>query len=516
MPYTKNMKRQVVLAIIDGWGIGTRDASNPAYAAGTPWLDYIRTNFPIGALQASGVAVGLPWGEEGNSEVGHLTIGAGTVIYQHYPRISLAIRNGSFYKNKAFLDAIVHVKKNKSALNLAGLLSEGNVHSSLEHLLALIDLAQKEGIADINLHLFADGKDGPPRSLEQLLAKLPFPPASISGRYYALDRDAHWDRTAQTYRAMTGASQPVADVRSLVESSYRRGLNDQFIEPHAIGPGNRGIKDGDALIFFDFREDGIRQIAEAFINKKFEAFPATRFADLRIVTMTAYSASFDVPVAFPQEAVSNPLGRVLSDSGKSQLRIAETEKYAHITYFFNGLREPAFKNEFRVLIPSKNVPRYDEFPAMMTREITARAIQAVYEGAFDFLLINYASADMIAHTGNYEAGSEAVKVIDEEIGKLAKAVLEKNAILIITSDHGNIERMIDPMTALPTTGHDPSPVPFYLVDADRPRKKSLEEAHKIESGIAGILSDVAPTVLELMNLPKPPEMKGQSLLPFLE
>ncbi|MBI5147892.1 MAG: 2,3-bisphosphoglycerate-independent phosphoglycerate mutase [Parcubacteria group bacterium] len=516
------MKRTVILAILDGWGIGRKDNSNPIYIQNPKNIEYIKANFPSGALQASGIAVGLPWGEEGNSEVGHLTLGAGKIIYQHFPRITLAIRDGSFFKNPAFLGAAEHVKKNGSSLHLAGLLTAGNVHASLDHIAALIKLAAENGVKNLYFHLFTDGKDSPPKSAPELLKKIGDIAvqhgngkiASLSGRYYALDRDEHWDRTEKTYKAMTGETAAAKDPLSAVEATHKRNLSDEFVEPAAFETAG-AIKDGDALIFCDFREDSIRQIAEAFIDQNFARFPVKKFADFYVATMTRYREKFAVPVAFPPETVDNPLGKVLSDAGKSQLRIAETEKYAHVTYFFNGFKDQPLNNEFRVLIPSKNVPRYDDYPEMMAKEITDRAIQSVEESAFDFILINYANADIVAHTGNYDAALKAIAAVDGQIGRLLQAVLAQNAVLIITSDHGNAERMIDPMTAMIETKHDTSPVPVYVVAKELARPRDKFDAEQAEKMTAGILSDIAPTVLDFLGVPKPPAMTGESLLRVL-
>ncbi len=510
------MKRQVILAILDGWGIGPKDSSNPIHVATTPNLDFLKQNFPSGALQASGVAVGLPWGEEGNSEVGHLTIGAGKVLYQHYPRITLAIKDGSFFKNPVLLNAFEHVRAHQSAINFIGLLTASNIHASLEHLLALIRAAQDQGISKIHLHLFADGKDSPPRSAIDLLKKIPLPIASLSGRYYALDRDGHWDRTRQAYDTLVGNTPPITSVNDLIQNNYQKGLNDQFIEPHLIGPDNQSIQDGDALIFFDFREDSVRQIVEPFVNPAFSEFPKKDFPNLLVASMTPYSQKFTIPVLYPPEIVTKPLGQVLSENGKSQARIAETEKYAHVTYFFNGLKETPAANEYRIMIPSANVPHPEEKPKMMIDEVTTRVTQAIADRAFDFILVNFANGDLIAHTGNYDAGIRAARAVDIAIGKITQTALAHDTDLLITSDHGNLEQMLDPMTSAPTTGHDASPVPIYLVRKSLERQRNQEEINAAETETIGILSDVAPTVLDLFGIPKPPEMTGESLLPYLK
>lgn len=510
-------KRTVVLIVLDGWGIGQPDESNPIHVVNPQNINYLKTNFPSGSLQASGIAVGLPWGEEGNSEVGHLNLGAGRIIYQNYPRISLAIHDKIFFENPALKNAFEHAKKNNSSINLVGLLSEGNVHASFEHLLALINFAQKEEVK-INLHLFTDGRDSRPNSALELLSRLPKENfvnlSSLSGRFYAMDREKHWDRIQKTYSVLTGEGPTTDDIEAHIKKTYSRKFNDEFVEPTRINAKN-GIQDNDALIFFNFREDRIKQIASAFIDKNFRNFPIKNRNNLYIVTMTQYDNNFNVPTAFPPEKIKTCLGKILADAEKNQLRIAETQKYPHITYFFNGAEEKPFKNEYRVLIPSKTAIRQDEHPEMMANEITTRVIESISENAFDFILANYANPDVIAHTGNYEACIKAVKTIDEQIGKITKAILGTNAVLIITSDHGNMEKVFDPLTGEPETQHNPNPVPIYLVAKEYMRQKTETKIRQIEEKSIGVLADVAPTILELMGIHKPEEMTGQSILKFL-
>ncbi len=511
------MRRTIILTILDGWGIGPDDESNPIHVVNPQNIAYLKANFPAGLLQASGISAGLPWGEEGNSEVGHLNLGAGRIIYQNYPRISLSIKDGSFFKNPALKNAFEHAKKYDSAVNLIGLLSEGNVHASLEHLLALIKFSQEEKITKLNLHLFSDGRDSPPHSLMELLARLPkeVKIVTLSGRFYAMDREKYWDRTQKAYSVLTGEGSVISDIEKYAKENYERKLTDEFIGPVIVGPEKQSVQDNDALIFFNFREDRIRQLAAAFIDKEFKNFPVKSFNNLYVTTMTKYDKGLNVPVAFQPEKIGTCLGKVLEDNGKFQFRIAETQKYPHITYFFNGMREKPFKNEYRVLIPSKAVIHQEEHPEMMALEITTRVIESIAENAFDFILVNYANSDIIAHTGNYEACIQVVKIIDEQISKIVKAVIEHNAILLITADHGNIERLFDPLTGLPETQHDPNPVPIYLVAKEFQKVKTKEEVDFSEKNNVGILADVAPTILELMGLPKPKEMTGQSLLRFL-
>ncbi len=519
------MTRPIILVVLDGWGIGARHASNPIYVAQPPHINTIRETYLSGSLQASGIAVGLPWGEVGNSEVGHVTLGAGKVIYQHYPRITLAIERGEFQKNAALLKAFRDAAKKKKTTHLIGLLSEGNVHASFDHVEALLCMAREQHAENVALHLFTDGKDGPPQSFPDLLQKLNAliktygvgRIASVSGRYYAMDRDTRFERTEKVYRAITGDTPPIGEEQCIpyVKNQYTKVGSDEFIEPASVTP-ERGVKNGDSLIFFNFREDSIRQIAEAFTKKEFPYFKrAIDSQTLTIVTFTRYEKALPALVAFPEEEVRDPLGKVLAESIKTQLRIAETKKYAHVTYFFNGLREEPFPNEHRVLVPSQHVARDDDAPEMMAHAITARIVNAIEHGGFDFILANYANADMIAHTGNYEAAKRAVMVIDEEIGTLVQSVLMNNAILIITADHGNVERLFDPTTGIPETRHDPSTVPFYLIGKEFERRKDKTVIEKIERGTIGILSDVAPTIIELMGLEKPRTMTGRSLLTSL-
>lgn len=507
------MKKTVLLVILDGYGIGAKNSSNPIYTATPKHIQYIKEHFPSGALQASGIAVGLPWEEEGNSEVGHLTIGSGKVIYQHFPQITIAIRSGELAKNEVLLTAIRHTLTNQSALNLVGLLTKGNVHASLEHLLALIKIAEGEGVTRINLHLFADGKDSPLKSLPDLLKKIPVKYlASLSGRYYAMDRDLHFDRTQATYRTLTGDGEPVADYEAKIKKHFERGLSDEFLEPMLVGSENLGIRENDAVVFFNFREDSIRQLSAAFVDPTFNHFPLKAFTNLFVATMTTYSDKFNVPVIFPTEKVEEPLAKVLSDNGMNQIHIAETEKYAHVTYFFNGYKDLPFPNEFKLLIPSKNVARHDEYPEMMAEEITNRTLQALDEHAFDFIVVNYANADMIAHTGNYDAALKTLEVLDASLGLLTEKIMESESVMIITADHGNIEQMTDPFTGVPETKHNLSPVPIYIVGKEYARTVSQAQIDEKEQNTIGILSDIAPTILEIMKLPKPKDMTGESLL----
>jgi 2,3-bisphosphoglycerate-independent phosphoglycerate mutase len=529
-------KKCVVLIILDGWGIGKNNESNPIYVVKPATFERLKAEYPMTSLQASGISVGLPWGEVGNSEVGHLTLGAGKVLYQYYPKITMAIRDGSFFENKVLKDTCAHAVANNSAINFAGLLTKGNVHASLEHVLALIKMARAEGVMKINLHLFADGKDVAPHTLEGYLAQLPEELlATLIGRYYAMDREGNWTLTETAYQLMTGMnnvgqSLTLADAIPFIEATYKQGQSEEYLPPIRFaqkdstnenenksenekdGENNKSIKDGDALFFFNYREDSIQQLASAFILPDFKKFPIVPFKNLFVATMTHYNDAFNVPVAFPADTVKTPFGKVVSDSGLTQLRLAETYKYAHVTYFFNGYKEEPFPGEFRTLIPSGSDLHPEKHPEMMAKAITDRLIEAIRGRAFDFVLVNYANGDTIAHTADYQAGIEAVKTIDREIGRVLAAVEETpDTLLAITSDHGNIEKMIDETTGLPESQHDASPVPLYLVEADLKGRKFVN-ANNLTLETLGSLADVAPTLLALMGIPKPEDMTGRSIL----
>ncbi len=506
------MKKALILVILDGWGVGRDDESNPVHMVNPQNFKFLEETYPVTSLQASGISVGLPWGEVGNSEVGHLTIGAGKVLYQHFPRITIAIRDGTFFENPALKAACAHARKNGGTVNFAGLLSKGNVHASLEHLQALIKAADQENV-QCKLHLFADGKDSAPFTLKSFLDAIPREKiASLTGRYYAMDRERNWSLTEKAYETLLGRGgrlTAIADLDAAIEAHYKTGSNEEFLPPLRFGEQG-GIKERDAVVFFNYREDSIRQIAEAFILPEFDKFPIQNTSGLFVAPMTRYEEQFTVPVLFPAGTIEHPLGKILADAGKVQIRIAETYKYAHVTYFFNGYVEPPFPNEYRVLIPSQTATRVEKHPEMMASSITDRVLQSIESQSFDFILVNYANPDTVAHTGNYDAALAAVKTIDTEIGRLVKTAIAAGAPLIITSDHGNIEELINPMTATPETQHDPSPVPFYIV-ANEVKGKKFPNHNSLSQPI-GMLSDIAPTILALMGLPPSDEMTGRNLL----
>lgn len=521
--------KPVILLVMDGFGVSLQERGNAIYAARRPNLDYIEKYFPFTTLQASAVAVGLPWGEAGNSEVGHLTMGTGRVIYHHLPRIIVSIHDGSFYQNPAFLGTINHVKGRNSSLHLLGLVSSGSVHSYIDHLYALLELVSRENVARVFLHIITDGKDAPPQEAEIFLAQLEerlaarYPAvtvASLVGRFYAMDRDKKWERIKRTYRLLTaGEGAPFQKAADYIQKSYQRGIYDEYLEPAFLeraGETVGRIAEKDGLIIFNFREDSVREIAEAFVAANFLAFKREKIAELKIATMTEYEKNLPgVEAAFAPLEINWPLARVLSANGKTQLHIAESEKYAHVTYFFNGGTEKPFPGEDRLLIPSLGVPHFDEHPEMKTREITAKITERLEN--YDFILGNFAAADMVGHTGNFEASIRAVEIVDECVGQIMSAVLKRNGVILLTGDHGNAEQKINPLSGETLTEHTTNPVPFYLIGQNYllRKERSPEEVKRLKKETAGILTDIAPTALDLMNLPKPQEMTGQSLTSLL-
>lgn len=524
------MKR-VALIILDGWGINpvANSPENPLVQAAIPNIDELEKKYPFFALQASGLAVGLPWGEAGNSETGHITIGSGRIVYQYLPRIINDIQNGSFFQNPALLDAIRHVQKNNSRLHLMGLLSSGVVHSYIDHLYALLELAEKNGIKETYLHLFTDGKDSLPRGAKKLFANLSerlkdkggVKIATVIGRHFAMDRDNHWPLTERAYRAMTEETgERARDLQELFTSLYAKDLTDEFITPTIMTDENGNsfprIGEGDAVIFFNFREDSARQLTRAFVSADFSGFPRSPVANLYFATMTRYEENQAIQAAYEQLPTKNTLGEIISRQGKKQLRVAESEKYAHTTYFFNGNREAAYPGEERILVASHSGSRPDEIPAMKAREVAEAVIEGMKSEKFDLIVANFANADMVGHTGNFNSCIRAAEAVDENLGRILKAGEEKNFILVVTADHGNIERKIDAKTGQVRTEHTDNPVPLYVVGKDYVLKteRSPEEIGAIRREAGGFLADVAPTVLDILSLPKPAEMTGENLLKF--
>ncbi|MDO8443714.1 MAG: 2,3-bisphosphoglycerate-independent phosphoglycerate mutase [Candidatus Azambacteria bacterium] len=515
--------KPVVLVILDGYGRGPENATNAIFKAKKPNIDFIEKNFPMTNLQASGIAVGLPWGEEGSSEVGHLNLGAGRIVYQHLPHISFSIRDGSFFKLPALTKLAEHIKKNNSSFHIMGLIGGGNVHSYIDHMYGILEFAKKENITKVFIHAFTDGRDSPPKDAldfygkiqNQLNENYPFAKiASLIGRHFAMDRDNHWDRTEKTYRLLTeGEGETLDNARAAIESDYGKNITDEFIEPKILI--NEPIKENDAVIFIDFREDSARQLSRAFVEENFSEFPRKKINNLYFAAMTRYEKNLPLHVLFEPIEIKNTLAEAISKSGKNQIHIAETEKYAHVTYFFNGGEEVTFPNEERILIPTKRDHDFSGDPAMSAGEVTGRLIETIDSKKYDFIVANYANADMVGHTGNFQATVSAVEILDREIGQLMPEVLKAGGVLIITSDHGNADEKINPLTGAAQTEHSANPVPFYLIGNDFKREKAQEKTEVEKFEVEGILADVAPTVLELLDLPQPPEMTGKSLLKLL-
>ena len=509
----------VALLILDGWGISEKTEGNAVLAARTPYLDSLSGTWPESVIQTSGRDVGLPDGQMGNSEVGHTNIGAGRIVYQDLLRISNAVEDGTFFENEALLWAMRRAAGSQATLHLAGLLSDGGVHSHIRHLFALIDMAKKEGVRDLAIHAFFDGRDTPPESgagyMEALLAHLRSAGvgrvATLGGRYYGMDRDNRWDRVEKAYRALTAvgfdgerATDPVAAIRA----SYARGVTDEFILPvlMADDDGNpvAPVKSGDSFIFFNFRPDRARELTRAFCQPGFKEFPVTASPlGLAYVGMAEYSADFetfkDFRTAFPPQSLTGIFGQVIADAGLTQLRIAETEKYAHVTFFFNGGREEPFPGERRILVPSPKVATYDLQPEMSAFEVTGRLLEAIEESAPDVIILNFANGDMIGHTGIFDAAVRSLEVVDQCMSRIVPAVLSRGGIAFITADHGNLEEMIDPANGGSFTAHTTNPVKLIGAGLGRGR---LED---------GRLADLAPTMLDVLGLEKPREMTGHSL-----
>ena len=494
--------RPVVLCVLDGWGIAPDSPSNAATQADTPRLDAILRDHPHARLEASGVAVGLPAGVMGNSEVGHLTMGAGYAEPQALELIDRSIADGTFFTNPA-LRAACAAARDGQALHLMGLLSTGGVHADMRHLAALIDLAKREGVGTVLVHAFLDGRDMPPRSAMPLLGQVGAPIATVHGRFYAMDRDKRWDRTERSYRAIVDADGPtVPTAEDALRECYRSPeCKDELLEPHVVGSG-RPIADRDAVIFFNFRPDRARQLTWALLQPDFAGYERRRVPrDLTYVTLTDYQVGLPgIRVAFPPATVI-PIAEVLAERGLKQLHIAETEKYAHVTYFFNGGREEPFAGEDRVLVPSPQVRTYDLAPEMSAAEVAARLAEAIRAGTFDFAVVNFANPDMVGHTGVFEAALSAMAATDDAVGTVVDAALAAGGCVLLTADHGNVEEMRFPDGSI-TTQHTTNPVPVAFVSRD-PERWTIRH---------GELSDVAPTLLRLLDIPIPDRMTGRSLL----
>jgi 2,3-bisphosphoglycerate-independent phosphoglycerate mutase len=500
--------RPVLLLILDGWGHREDSAHNAIAKANAPNWRHLLATYPHTLVETHGEYVGLPDGQMGNSEVGHMNIGSGRIVYQDLTRIDAAIRDGTFFENAALAGACDAAKKSGGTLHVMGLMSPGGVHSHEDHIFAMLELAARRGVSRIAVHAFLDGRDTPPRSarasLEKLEAKCGAIPgahvASISGRYYAMDRDKRWDRVQLAYDAVANAESPLhaASALEALERAYARGENDEFVKPTVIGNGTP-IADGDAIVFMNFRADRAREISHAFVDADFSGFPRVRKIALSaFVSLTDYEKGLAVTaIAYAAQSMQNSLGEYLASLGLKQLRIAETEKYAHVTFFFSGGREAPFEGEERILVPSPHVATYDLKPEMSCPEVTDKLVEAIASNEFDFIVCNIANADMVGHTGIEAAAIKAVEAVDVALGRLEKAIVAAGGEMLISADHGNLEQMLDE-NGIAHTQHTVGPVPLVYVG----RKAKLHH---------GSLRDLAPTVLALMNLPQPPEMTGHSL-----
>jgi 2,3-bisphosphoglycerate-independent phosphoglycerate mutase len=547
------VKKPLCLIILDGWGVSYKDEGNATMLAKTPNLDRFYDIYPYTSLKCSGEAVGLPEGQMGNSEVGHLNIGAGRIVYQELTRITKSIKDGDFFFNNALVSAMENTKNKKSCLHVMGLLSDGGVHSHINHLKAIIDLAEKSSVRQVYIHAFLDGRDVPPQSavsylndLDSYLKTKGFGEiATVSGRYYAMDRDNRWERVKKAYDVMVRRTGDAYDsAEDLVKASYQDGVDDEFVIPAIVKVKNgeyAKIKTGDSVIFFNFRPDRARQMTEAFIYNDFKDFDrGNNPPEVFFVSMTQYNKDFPVPAAFSPASINNTLGEILAAHGLKQLRIAETEKYAHVTFFFNGGVEKPNHGEDRILIPSPKVATYDLKPEMSALELTDKVIGMIGTGIYDVIILNYANADMVGHTGFLDAAIKAVETVDSCLGRVIAKLNDVGGLGIITADHGNVEEMVDCNESCPMTAHTTSKVPFLLCSTEVKKLKGSEASPYLKkavgsdyekgtgesfSGKSGAaespempesedwaLCDIAPTILELLHIEKPAEMTGNSLI----
>ena len=501
-----------MLMILDGFGIRESKVGNAIKLANTPNIDKLMKICPTSIIHTSGLQVGLPEGQMGNSEVGHTNIGAGRIVYQELTRITKSIEDGDFFSIPEFVSAIENCKKHGSKLHILGLLSDGGVHSHIRHLYGLLELAKRKDFEDVYVHCFMDGRDTPPASGESYIVKLEEKMrekgvgkiATISGRFYSMDRDKRWQRVQKAYDALVnGEGNKATSAVSAIEASYQKEVFDEFVEPTVIYSGDKPvakIEKNDSVIFFNFRPDRARELTRTLVDPEFNEFE-TKNLDLYYVTFTQYDATLpNVNIAFKPEKLVNTFGEYISKNGLTQLRIAETEKYAHVTFFFNGGEEKQYPGEDRILVPSPKVETYDMQPEMSAEEVTVKVVEAIKSGKYNSIILNYANPDMVGHTGSLEAAIKAIEKIDGCVQRVVDAIKEQNGVLLITADHGNAEQMIDEATGEPHTAHTTNPVPLILVGKDNVRLKE------------GRLADLAPTMLEIMGLEKPQEMTGESLI----
>lgn len=508
-------RKPVVLMILDGYGLNDNCDHNAVCEGKTPIMDQLMSQCAFVKGNASGLAVGLPEGQMGNSEVGHLNMGAGRIVYQELTRITKSIADGDFFQVPEFLQAVENCKKTGSALHLWGLVSDGGVHSHNTHIYGLLELAKRKGLDKVYVHCFLDGRDTPPASgkgfVEALEAEMKElgtgKVASVMGRYYAMDRDNRWDRVERAYNALTkGEGNHAESAAAGIQESYDKEIFDEFVEPFVVTEGGKPVatvKDGDSVIFFNFRPDRAREITRAFCDDEFQGFAREKRLKLTYVCFTDYDETIkNKLVAFKKETISNTFGQFLAQNNKTQARIAETEKYAHVTFFFNGGVETPNQGEDRILVPSPKVATYDLQPEMSAPLVCDKLVEAIKSGKYDVIIINFANADMVGHTGIEAAAIKAIETVDACVGRTVEAIRETDGILFICADHGNAEQLLDYETGEPFTAHTTNPVPFILVNAD--------PSYKLREG--GCLADIAPTLIELMGLKQPKEMTGKSLL----
>ena len=505
-------KKTTMLMILDGFGINEKEEGNAIKMANIPNIKRILKQYPNTILHTSGLDVGLPEGQMGNSEVGHTNIGAGRIVYQELTRITKSIEDGDFFSIPELVTAIENCKKNHSKLHIMGLVSDGGVHSHQRHLFALLELAKRKDFEDVYVHCFLDGRDTPPASAEGYLAELEAKMsekgvgkiATIMGRFYAMDRDKRWNRIQKAYDAMVkGEGEKASSASVAIENSYQKEVFDEFVVPTVICNNDKPvakIEENDSVIFFNFRPDRAREITRAIVDEEFDGFEREYFKT-NFVTFTNYDETIkNVSVAFKKAEIKNTFGEIISKHGMTQLRIAETEKYAHVTFFFNGGEEKQYEGEDRILIPSPKVETYDMKPEMSAFEVTENVLNAIHSRKYDSIILNFANPDMVGHTGNIEAVIKALESLDGCVEKIVEAIEEEHGILLITADHGNCEQMIDYKTGEPHTAHTTNPVPLVLVGKDDVKLKE------------GRLADLAPTMLDLIGLEKPEEMTGESLI----
>lgn len=521
----------VVLLVLDGFGVAAPSRGNAVTLSYLPNFNQLVRQYPALTLQASGEVVGLPWGEMGNSEVGHMNIGGGKIVYQSLPSINKAIFDGSFYQNPAFLEVLQHVKQQNSTLHLMGLVSDGGIHSSQNHLYALLELCQKLQVTNVVIHAFLDGRDTPHNSalhyiqaLQQRLQMLGFGKiASLAGRFWAMDRDNHWERIEAAYNAIACGQAKFTnpDPAQAIAASYQRNVFDEELEPTVItgadGAPLATVRDNDAVIFFNFRADRARQLTKAFILPAFNKFPRSQyFHHLPFVTMMEYERNLPVKIAFTPDHIANPVSKVIAEAGMLQLHIAETEKYAHVTFFLNGGTEDAYVGEDRIMVPSPRVSSYAEVPEMSASGVRDAVIKGIQSSKYHYIVANFANADMVGHTGNLAAAKHALEYLDHCLGDIVSVVLQTDATLVMTADHGNVEQMYDLQTGEIDKEHSTNPVPFLIIGNRWAEVKALwpkipmNDLSQLQP--MGVLSDVAPTILRLLGLPTPPDMTARSLI----